>query len=220
MVTTASHQPAFLPWPGFWAKFVAADVFILSASVAWTKDSFLNRTRWNDAWVTVPVRVRQGDPILSGRIGEDRDRLAGVQRTIASLEGMTRRYPYAFRFEPVIRMVRRAEAGDSISALNVTLIREIGRMLAPATRVVTDTVLPDLHATKTERLVARVLRFAPRTEVYLMGAGATDYVERSELPFACRVQDPSRFDHEESIIDVLGRESDPVAYLTRMGGWR
>lgn len=214
----ASHQPAFLPWPGFWDKFWETDVFVISAGVDWAKDSYLNRVRWNGGWLTVPVNVRQHAPILTARVGADANRLSALRRAVGSMMGMHRRYPYVERLSFLPDLIAAYEPGSLLYALNVELIRAIGGIVQPDTKIVVDTALP-IAGTKTERLLDRIQRCAPGATEYLMGAGALDYIDLAALPLTVHQQDPSGYDPGVSILDVLGAEPDPVDYLVSRGRW-
>jgi hypothetical protein len=61
MILTA-HQPAYLPWLGYFHKIALADQFILLDSVQFEKNSFTNRnkikTSNGPAWLTIPVEMK------------------------------------------------------------------------------------------------------------------------------------------------------------------
>ncbi len=63
----AIHQPHYLPWLGYFAKWAAADLFIFLDTVQYEKNGWQNRnrikTREGPRWLTVPVRARLGTPI-------------------------------------------------------------------------------------------------------------------------------------------------------------
>lgn len=63
----AIHQPHYLPWLGYLAKWAAADVFVFLDTVQYEKNGFQNRNRiktpHGPRWLTVPVHARLGTPI-------------------------------------------------------------------------------------------------------------------------------------------------------------
>ncbi|MGH7354921.1 MAG: WbqC family protein [Candidatus Rokuibacteriota bacterium] len=63
----AIHQPHYLPWLGYLAKWAAADCFVFLDTVQFEKNGWQNRnrikTRDGVRWLTVPVHARLGAPI-------------------------------------------------------------------------------------------------------------------------------------------------------------
>src|ERR1700693_3861861 len=66
-VRIAIHQPHYLPWLGYLAKWAAADLFIVLDVVQYEKNGWQNRnrikTRDGARWLTVPVHASLGTPI-------------------------------------------------------------------------------------------------------------------------------------------------------------
>ena len=59
MILTA-HQPAYLPWLGFFHKLLISDVFIILDNVQYQKNYFTNRNKIKTAqgrstWLTIPI---------------------------------------------------------------------------------------------------------------------------------------------------------------------
>jgi len=58
----SAHQPAYLPWLGYFEKIVQADVFVFLDTVQFEKNSFINRnkvkTPQGQQWLTIPVRTK------------------------------------------------------------------------------------------------------------------------------------------------------------------
>lgn len=58
MILTA-HQPAYLPWLGFFHKIILSDTYVILDEVQFEKSSFINRnkikTPEGSQWLTVPV---------------------------------------------------------------------------------------------------------------------------------------------------------------------
>jgi len=63
----AIHQPHYLPWLGYVAKWAAADLFVFLDTVQYEKNGWQNRnrikTRNGPRWLTAPVRARLGTTI-------------------------------------------------------------------------------------------------------------------------------------------------------------
>jgi len=64
VTAVAIHQPHYLPWLGYLAKWAAADVFVFLDTVQYTKNGWQNRNRIKTAsgaqWLTVPVHAKLG----------------------------------------------------------------------------------------------------------------------------------------------------------------
>ncbi len=57
------HQPAYLPWLGYFDRIARSDKFIFLDNVQFERNSFINRNRIKTPagpiWLTVPVRLEQ-----------------------------------------------------------------------------------------------------------------------------------------------------------------
>ena len=60
----AIHQPHYLPWLGYFAKWASADLFVFLDTVQYEKNGWQNRNRIKTPagprWLTVPVRAHLG----------------------------------------------------------------------------------------------------------------------------------------------------------------
>lgn len=58
----SAHQPAYLPWQGYFDKIARSDVFVYLDTVQFEKNSFINRnqikTPQGALWLTIPVKTR------------------------------------------------------------------------------------------------------------------------------------------------------------------
>ena len=74
VTTVAIHQPHYLPWLGYLAKWAAADVFVFLDTVQYAKNGWQNRNRIKTAtgprWLTVPVHAKLGMRIDDGDGGQ------------------------------------------------------------------------------------------------------------------------------------------------------
>jgi hypothetical protein len=56
------HQPAYLPWLGYFDRIAASDTFIFLDNVQFEKNSYTNRNKIKTAagplWLTIPVQTR------------------------------------------------------------------------------------------------------------------------------------------------------------------
>lgn len=58
----SAHQPAYLPWLGYFDKIIRSDVFVFLDSIQFEKNSFTNRNKikvpGGVSWLTVPVKMK------------------------------------------------------------------------------------------------------------------------------------------------------------------
>lgn len=58
----SAHQPAYLPWLGYFEKIQRSDIFIFMDAVQFEKNSFINRnkikTPQGGQWLTIPVKTK------------------------------------------------------------------------------------------------------------------------------------------------------------------
>ena len=56
------HQPAYLPWPGYFHRLMLADTFVFFDNTQFEKNSFINRNKIKNPrgapWLTVPVSLK------------------------------------------------------------------------------------------------------------------------------------------------------------------
>ena len=62
MLTLSIHQPAYLPWLGYFDKIARSDLFVFLDTVQFEAGSFINRNRIKTAngpaWLTIPVKAK------------------------------------------------------------------------------------------------------------------------------------------------------------------
>ena len=60
--TLSAHQPAYLPWLGYFDKIARADVFVFLDTVQFERNSFINRNRIKGPggaqWLTIPIKQK------------------------------------------------------------------------------------------------------------------------------------------------------------------
>lgn len=58
----SAHQPAYLPWLGYFDKIARADIFVYLDTVQYEKNSFINRNQIKTPqgllWLTIPVKSK------------------------------------------------------------------------------------------------------------------------------------------------------------------
>lgn len=175
MTAVAIHQPHYLPWLGYLAKWAAADVFVFLDTVQYEKNGWQNRNRIKTAagprWLTVPVHARLGTPIAGVAVDESQPWRARHRRAVER----------AYADAPHFKRHRDALEGllDAAWPLLAPLAVASARWLADAIGVTTPTHLAStLGVTATdrnERLLA--LCAAVGADTYLAGRDGARYLD-------------------------------------------
>jgi hypothetical protein len=117
-----AHQPAYLPWPGFFSRLLDVDQLLLLDHVqfspgGWQQRNFLLAGAGRQV-VTVPVAHLFGQPISQARISGDRWR----DRHWKTITAAYRRAPYFRRWSEPLGEIY-AQPWESLAGLNTALIR-------------------------------------------------------------------------------------------------
>jgi hypothetical protein len=122
----ATHQPIFLPWPGFFYKALHADVLVLLDRVQFPMGrGWMHRNRvksdQGDHWLRVPVwKTGRGAQVIADvEICNERDWRA---RHLRSLRELYTHAPYLSSHLPAVEEIY-ARNHRSLLALNLDLIR-------------------------------------------------------------------------------------------------
>ncbi len=171
----AIHQPHYLPWLGYLAKWAAADVFVFLDTVPYEKNGWQNRNRIKTAggarWLTVPVRARLGTPIAE--ISVDTGQPWG-RHHLRSIEHAYARAPHwpAHR-EALARLY--ATPWERLAPLAVASAEWLARAVGVTTPARLASSLPVDADDPTGRLVA--LCRALGADTYLAGAHGAGYMD-------------------------------------------
>ncbi len=179
----AIHQPNYLPWPGYFHKLAAADVFVHLDAVQFPRgQSFAARNRIKTpngvAFLTVPVtgpKDAEGTfTYLEAAFADDRWR----KKHLRTVEQAYAKAPY---FEEVLALYRRElERAGTFVELTIGLIDAVADYLEIGTRRVRLSELLPEFGQKTQ-LIADVCR-ALDADVYLSGSGGgRDYNDEELL---------------------------------------
>ena len=180
MTRLAIHQPHYMPWLGYLAKWAAADVFVFLDTVQYEKNGWQNRNRIKTAtgarWLTVPVHARRGTPIAEVTLDvsqpwPDRHRRA-IEAAYADAAHFERHRESLARFY--------ATPWTHLTPLAATSAEWLARAVGITTPVHLASKLGVTATDPTERLVA--LCTALGADTYLAGREGASYMDAA--PFA------------------------------------
>jgi hypothetical protein len=195
-VKVAIHQPHYLPWLGYFAKWAAADLFVFLDTVQYEKNGWQNRnrikTRDGPRWLTIPVHARlgmtirdvtidAGQPWRARHFGAIDNAYAGAPSWPRHRDALRGFYDREWeRLAPLAVESARWLAG----ALGVSIPTRLASELAVA-----DASRPDATA----RLVA--ICQAVGADTYLAGRDGAIYLDASQFASAGIVVATQRYDH-------------------------
>jgi hypothetical protein len=175
-VKLAIHQPQYLPWLGYLAKWAAADAFVFLDTVQYEKNGWQNRNRIKTPagpqWLTVPVRVRLGTPI--GEVAVDTAQ-PWRERHLRAIENAYARAPHLARHREALRGLY-ATDWPRLAPLAVATAEWLARAAGIATPARLASTLEVSAGGPTERLIA--LCRAMGADTYLAGREGGNYMDR------------------------------------------
>jgi len=122
------HQPNYLPWPGFFHKWMLADAFIILDTVQFRKNDWQNRNRIKTAngpqWLTVPVHYHFPAIINEVDISQD----PWLHKQLAAMEQSYAKAPYFQDYWDNIQSVL-TQPWQKLSDMNTALIRLLGEVV-------------------------------------------------------------------------------------------
>ena len=175
MRKVAIHQPHYMPWLGYVAKWAAADVFVFLDTVQYEKNGWQNRNRVKTSagprWLTVPVHARLGTPIADVTVDEAQHWPARHLRTIER----------AYADAPCFKRHRDAlhhlydTPWTRLAPLAVASAEWLARALDVTTPFHLASTLGVMITDRNERLIA--LCAAVGADTYLAGRDSARYVD-------------------------------------------
>lgn len=178
----AIHQPHYLPWLGYLAKWAAADVFVFLDTVQFEKNGWQNRnrikTREGAAWLTVPVHAPLGTTIADVRIDA---RQPWRRRHLRTIEAAYAGAPCLARFRDGLAALYDRE-WDALAPLAVATAAWLGAAFGITTPTRLASELPTAPGDPTARLVS--LCRAVGADTYLAGRDGVTYLDLPQFEAA------------------------------------
>lgn len=170
-LTVSIHQPAYLPWLGYFDKIQKSDLFIYLDTVQFQKNSFQNRNkiRTSDGWIWLTVPVETKGRLYSTQIKD----LTINNRTNwrrKHLESIRTNYRKAECFDEVFGWIAPyyEKSWDRLSDLCFEMMIDCTVRFGVDTKIVKASELPQVDGAKSD-LVLELCK----------GAGATRYLSGS-----------------------------------------
>jgi hypothetical protein len=192
-VRVAVHQPHYLPWLGYLAKWAAADVFVFLDTVQYEKNGWQNRnrikTRTGAAWLTVPVHARLGTAIDAVTLDRGQP---WRRRHLRAIEHAYAAAPCFGRIQPMLAGFYEQEWA-TLAPLAVASARWLGEAVGIGTPTVLASALGVTATDPTARLVA--LCRAVGADTYLAGREGARYMDPAQFEAAGIAVRFQRYEH-------------------------
>jgi hypothetical protein len=226
-VKVAIHQPHYLPWLGYFAKWAAADLFVFLDTVQYEKNGWQNRNRVKTAagprWLTVPVHARLGTSIAEVTVDAD---APWPRRHLATIEQAYAHAPYLARYRGLLGEFygRKWTRLAAVAAASASWVAGALGIRVPV-RLASE--LPVTAADPTDRLVA-ICRAVGAT-TYLAGRDGLRYVDTRRFTEAGIGLAQQQYAHPEyaqphgpfvpflSALDLLLMHGDDALSILRAG---
>jgi hypothetical protein len=171
----AIHQPHYMPWLGYLAKWAAADVFVFLDTVQYEKNGWQNRNRIKTAagprWLTVPVHARLGMPIAEVTVDAGQP---WRERHLRAVEQAYAAAPHFERHHAALRHLYSTE-WTRLTPLAVATAQCLAGAVGIATPTRLASALAITAADPTERLIE--LCQAVGADTYLAGRDGARYMD-------------------------------------------
>jgi len=180
----SAHQPAYLPWLGYFHKLAQADLFVYLDSVQFEKNSFINRnqikTPQGAAWLTIPVKAK-GHMSGSMRTTMIDDSQPWRSKHLKSIE---MNYRKASRFDECFEKIRALLTVPETNLAEYCLHQLrfwLGELGISGTRIVRSSDLP-IASSKSALVLDLCRHFGAQR--YLSGALGRDYLVEANFESA------------------------------------
>lgn len=186
----AAHQPTVLPYPGFWLKMDACDVWGWMPHVEFSRHGFTNRVRiglgQQEQWFTIPVS-RGSDQLISDLMISEGWRTEKAWKTLEQTYGKLPHWKkIALELEVPLYLVVPGETKfvDLVKKWNAALKAALGITCK-------EYVVPNAKVNASERLAA--FAESKGCSSYLSGSGGQNYLNHepfSKREIAVKFADP------------------------------
>ncbi|MDQ6994542.1 MAG: WbqC family protein [Mariprofundaceae bacterium] len=175
MTLITIHQPNYLPWSGFFHKWMISDAFIILDTVQYHKNEWQNRnrikTRQGAQWLTVPVSYRFPQTIQEVGIASQ----AWARKQMAAVEQAYSKAPFFQDYYPSLQVLWQ-QPWEKIADLNVAVIRLLGDMLGCDAPLLLASEMTTESDDPTQRLIQ--LCQEVKGTAYLSGSEGRNYLQK------------------------------------------
>jgi hypothetical protein len=222
-VRVSIHQPAYLPWLGYFDKIARSDIFIYLDTVQFQKNSFQNRNkiRVKDGWTWLTVPVLTKGQLFSNPLSKIaiNNKTTWRKKHLGAIQMNYRRAPYFEREMEFLGECLERE-WEHLSELCYVMCTHFLRRLDIGTRVIKSSELPPMDKAKSGLILDLCREVGANS--YLSGALGRNYLETDTFAEAGIALDYQDYEHPRyrqaygefepymAVIDLLMNEADPA----------
>jgi len=172
------HQPNYLPWSGFFHKWMVADSLIILDTVQYHKNEWQNRNRIKGVngaqWVTTPVHYHFGQSIMDVTIASGnwaRKQIAAICQSYSNAPFFTDYWA------PLEQVLQQAVAEKwRLARLNIAVIRLLGDQLGCTAPCLVASEMAESSNDPSQRLIDLCQQLGG--DGYLSGAEGRNYLQQ------------------------------------------
>ena len=221
------HQPAYLPWLGYFDKIIQSDIFVYLDTVQFQKNSFQNRNKIRTAsswmWLTVPVITKNvlfTTPLNKITIDNKNN---WVKKHLKSIDMNYRKAKFFDQFYSLFERYY-TNQWNYLSDLCFEMLIDIVNILKISTKIVKSSELAPMASSKNELILDICTQLNATT--YLSGELGSNYIQEDSFhkknvkvifqhynhPVYRQVY--SGFEPYMGIVDLLMNEPSPKAIIS------
>jgi len=177
-VLVTIHQPNYMPWAGFFHKWLISDAFVILDTVQYHKNEWQNRNRIKTAngaqWITVPVSYRMPQTIQEVGIATPN----WARKQVSAIEQAYAKAPCLDLYWPELKNAL-SQPWERVAALNVAMIRSLGTMLGCRAPLYLASEMKAESTDPTDRLISLCQEL--NGDAYLSGREGRGYLQAEKF---------------------------------------
>ena len=195
MKIVSAHQPAYMPWLGYFHKMLLCDEFVVMDDVQYEKNSFINRNKillnTSSVWLTVPVATKdyKTRTIRDMKVVDHKWK----RKHVASIEQSYRKAPHFDAVMPIVAQTLNQDSDFLIDYTNAFLTGVIS-YLDIATTIHWASEM-DIRSKKLDYVIELTGKL--EGSVFVFGELGKDYADESVLEAAGIRPYFQAYDHPE-----------------------
>jgi hypothetical protein len=175
------HQPAYLPWLGYFHKIALSDVFVILDTTQYEKNSYNNRNKIKTSngsiWLTVPVLSKgkfKNNFLKDVKISDNH----WQKKHWRTIEMCYSKSPYFDEFKDDIKFFYDQE-WDNIINLTFSMLKYFVNLFEIDTKLILSSNLNDIEGLKSD-LVLSICK-NQNADLYISGSQGKDYLELNKF---------------------------------------